>query len=101
VMRVGRPADGRLDLAAALRLLGIRGITRVFSEGGPVVGEALAAAGLADRVIISTADHRLGTVGVLAVRPALAATIGNPALYSPPETVRHGSDVFATYERTL
>ncbi len=34
VMRVSAGADGRLDLAQALALLGTRGITRVFSEEG-------------------------------------------------------------------
>jgi diaminohydroxyphosphoribosylaminopyrimidine deaminase / 5-amino-6-(5-phosphoribosylamino)uracil reductase len=99
VMRVGRTGNGRLDLAAALRLLAIRGITRVFSEGGPTVGEALAQAGLADVVIVSTADAALGSPGLPAIRPGLAAALVDGArLVSTGET-RHGSDVFTRYER--
>ncbi len=45
VMRVPGLPGGHVDLAAALQLLGTRGITRVFSEGGPSVAEALAQAG--------------------------------------------------------
>ncbi len=45
VMRVGRDADGRLDLREALALLAARGITRVFSEGGPTRRRAAGAAG--------------------------------------------------------
>jgi diaminohydroxyphosphoribosylaminopyrimidine deaminase / 5-amino-6-(5-phosphoribosylamino)uracil reductase len=101
VMRVGRGSDDRLDLPAALRLLGVRGVTRIFSEGGPIVGEALVSAGLADCVIVSTADHGLGALGVLAVRPAMAVKIGDPTQYTALGTQRHGTDVFATYERIV
>ncbi len=99
VMRVGRGRDGRLDLGAALRLLALRGITRVFSEGGPIVGEALAAAGLADVVILSRADAALGREGLPAVRPGLAAALADPALYVRLGEERHGSDLFTTFER--
>lgn len=99
VMRVGRGADGALDLRAALKLLALRGVTRVFSEGGPIVGEALALAGLADRVIVSTADHALGSPGVVALRPGLAAALADPSRYAPTGTTQHGGDRFESYER--
>jgi diaminohydroxyphosphoribosylaminopyrimidine deaminase / 5-amino-6-(5-phosphoribosylamino)uracil reductase len=99
VMRVGHGSDGMLDLAAALRLLALRGVTRVFSEGGPIVGEALAKQALADVVIVSTADHTLGSQGVVALRPALAAQLKNPAQFRPVASARFGTDVFKTYER--
>ena len=99
VMRVGRASDGHLDLGAALRLLALRGVTRVFSEGGPQVGEALAAAGLADMIIVSTADHALDAPGIAALRPGFAQALGDPARYALQETARHGTDVFATYRR--
>jgi diaminohydroxyphosphoribosylaminopyrimidine deaminase / 5-amino-6-(5-phosphoribosylamino)uracil reductase len=99
VMRVARGASGMLDLAAALRLLGLRGVTRVFSEGGPVVAEALARSGLADVVIVSTADHSLGAPGVVALRPGLAAALADSGRYAVLDRRRHGSDTFTTYER--
>jgi diaminohydroxyphosphoribosylaminopyrimidine deaminase/5-amino-6-(5-phosphoribosylamino)uracil reductase len=99
VMRVGRGPDSQLDLAAALGLLATRGITRVFSEGGPILGEALAERGFADVVIISTADHALGAPGVLAVRPGLSTALVDDEQYVLRDTTRHGSDVFATYDR--
>ncbi len=99
VMRVGRGPDGRLDLRAALRLLALRGVTRIFSEGGPTVGEALAQAGLADVVILSRADAALGRPGLQAVRPGLAAALGDPAHYVRLGEERHGSDLFTTFER--
>ncbi len=99
VFRVGRDAGGRLDLSAALRLLALQGITRVFSEGGPIVAESLAAQGLADRLIVSTADHALGSPGTLALRPSLRAALADPGRFRLLATARHGSDIFTTYGR--
>jgi diaminohydroxyphosphoribosylaminopyrimidine deaminase / 5-amino-6-(5-phosphoribosylamino)uracil reductase len=70
VMRVASH-DGRIDVAAALRLLGTRGITRVFSEGGPSLGEALAAEDLIDEFALATAEAPLGEAGVPAIGPLL------------------------------
>jgi diaminohydroxyphosphoribosylaminopyrimidine deaminase / 5-amino-6-(5-phosphoribosylamino)uracil reductase len=98
VMRVSA-SDGSLDIAEALRLLAVRGITRVFSEGGPIVGEVLSERGLADVVIVSTADHALGKPGVPAVRPGLSAALADDGRYRRAGEARHGSDVFTTYER--
>ena len=100
VMRVGAGADGHLDLAEALRLLGTRGITRVFSEGGPTVAEKLALAGLLDEVIVSTSPNALGQPGIVAVRPALAALLADPDLYALAETAFIGPDRFEHFTRT-
>ncbi len=100
VMRVGRGTGGALDLAAALQLLAFRGITRIFSEGGPTVAEALATAGLADTIIVSTADHRLGSEGVTAFRKGLTSALADRKRYILVGGQRHGTDTFTTYERT-
>jgi diaminohydroxyphosphoribosylaminopyrimidine deaminase / 5-amino-6-(5-phosphoribosylamino)uracil reductase len=101
VMRIGIGNDGKLDLAAALRLLALRGITRVFSEGGPSVADALVKQGLADVIIVSTADHALGSHGVPALLPAFAGALADSALYRLKDNIRFGSDVFETYERLI
>ena len=100
VMRVSAGADGHLDLAEALQLLGTRGLTRIFSEGGPMVAEKLAVAGLLDEVIVSTSPNALGQTGVLAVRPALAALLADPDLYALAETGFIGHDRFEHFTRT-
>ncbi len=100
VMRIGRGATGALDLAAALRLLAVRGITRIFSEGGPTVADALARAGLADVVIVSTADHSLGSPGIAAMRPGMASALADRTRYMRLSEKRYGTDTFMTYERT-
>jgi len=99
VMRSARSPAGALDLAAALALLARRGVTRVFSEGGPTIAEALAADGLVDVAIVSTADVRLGEPGVPALRPGLRAALGDPARFASAAVERHGSDQFETFER--
>lgn len=99
VMRVGAGPDGHLDLMAALRLLGARGVTRIFSEGGPTIGEKLAQAGLADEIIVSTSPNALGHPGVVALRPGLAALLANPDLYHRIDTGLIGHDRFEHYSR--
>ncbi len=101
VMRVARGLTGGLDLAVALRLLAARGLTRIFSEGGPIIAEALAVAGMVDRIILSRADHALGTPGLAAVRPGLAAGLADAARYAETSRERFGSDVFTTYEKAM
>jgi diaminohydroxyphosphoribosylaminopyrimidine deaminase / 5-amino-6-(5-phosphoribosylamino)uracil reductase len=74
VMRVGT-RDGRIDLAEALRLLGARGVTRVFSEGGPAIGEALVEADLVDACALATSERPLGEEGVPALGPRLSRAL--------------------------
>jgi diaminohydroxyphosphoribosylaminopyrimidine deaminase/5-amino-6-(5-phosphoribosylamino)uracil reductase len=99
VMRVGLGPQGHLDLGEALQLLGTRGITRIFSEGGPTVGEQLAQAGLADEVIVSTSPNRLDAGGVVAVRPALAALLADADLYTRIDAGLIGRDAFEHFVR--
>jgi diaminohydroxyphosphoribosylaminopyrimidine deaminase / 5-amino-6-(5-phosphoribosylamino)uracil reductase len=99
VMRVSRNATGQLDLKEALELLAVRGITRVFSEGGPMVGEQLALAGLADEIVVSTSSARLDQLGIVAIRPGLARLLGDAAYYRPDGSQMFGQDRFATYVR--
>lgn len=60
VMLVSRLADGSVDMGAALRLLSARGITRVMSEGGPILGATLMQQALADEIIVARSPAALG-----------------------------------------
>lgn len=99
VMRVGAAPDGHLDLHEALTLLGTRGITRVFSEGGPRIGEKLALAGIADEVVVSTSPKALGEPGIVALRPGLAGLLADPDLYRLAGTELIGGDRFEHFVR--
>ncbi|HUO53256.1 MAG TPA: bifunctional diaminohydroxyphosphoribosylaminopyrimidine deaminase/5-amino-6-(5-phosphoribosylamino)uracil reductase RibD [Rhodoblastus sp.] len=92
-------AGGRLDLRAALHMLAARGLTRVFSEGGPRVGAELIAQGLADEMILFTAPKPLVRKGVEALSPEARATLADPGAYRVVEQGFYGADQFIHYER--
>lgn len=97
VLRIPAGADGRLDLPAAMRFLGERGLTRVFCEGGPSLGEAFAVAGCLDRVRVVTSARRLGHPGQAAIGPHLAAMIEADLDLARSDHV--ADDVIQHYER--
>ncbi len=90
--------DGRIDLNAALAALAERGLTRICSEGGPRLADALAEAGLVDLFTLITGPEALGSGrGLPAIGPNLAAAIAKGALREI-ETRRLGPDLSITYE---
>ena len=56
--------DGRLDLAAVLRLLAERGISRLMVEAGPILAAALLEADLVDEVALFRSDKVVGPDGI-------------------------------------
>ena len=52
--------DGRLDLAAVLKALAERGITRLMVEGGPTVAAAFVQADLVDEAALFRSPNPLG-----------------------------------------
>ena len=91
--------NGRLDLVAALRLLAERGVTRVFSEGGPRVAESLLAAGFADEVIIHKGMKPLGRPGRPALTPMARDALENGSRYRMIESRMLGADQMTRYAR--
>jgi diaminohydroxyphosphoribosylaminopyrimidine deaminase/5-amino-6-(5-phosphoribosylamino)uracil reductase len=90
---------GRLDLAAALRLLGDRGHARIFSEGGPSIAAALIAAKLADEIVLFTAERPLGRPGVPALSAPARATLADATRYICTMDGLAGGDRLRRYER--
>ena len=89
--------EGRIDLAAALRVIGARGITRLLVEGGARLAAAFFRARLVDRLVWVHAPLLIGGDAI----PAIAA-LGLTALSDAPtfermsmETV--GEDVLTTF----
>ncbi len=96
VIRTLETGDGRVDLAAALRALGARGLTRVLCEAGPTLAGALAAAGLVDDMVLITNSKRLGERGVPAIGPALELVAAG---LRPVSSERAGEDLIEIWER--
>jgi diaminohydroxyphosphoribosylaminopyrimidine deaminase/5-amino-6-(5-phosphoribosylamino)uracil reductase len=95
------PADaaGGIDLPAALAHLGERGLTRLCSEGGPRLAEALARADLIDACTLVTGPVELGPAGgLLALGPVLAEALAGDR-FREAERLRLGPDAAVTYER--
>lgn len=101
VVRVRRDASGHVDLAAALELLASRGLTRIFSEGGPRVASALIGRGLADEVDLLISPKPLGREGAPGLDAAAAARLADPAFYERAEKRAVGADWLIRHRRVL
>lgn len=99
VARVDPDSSGRVDLGEALRLLARRGLTRVFSEGGPRVGARLIALGLADEVALLTAQRPLARPGLAALDAKAIGVLNDPARYREIEAAVYGADSLRRLER--
>jgi len=99
VEAVGLDSHGRADLAQALRAFTEHRVTRVLSEGGPRVAARLIELGLADEVVVFTAEKPLGRPGVPALVRSAREALADPARYARRETVSYGPDTMQTWER--
>jgi diaminohydroxyphosphoribosylaminopyrimidine deaminase / 5-amino-6-(5-phosphoribosylamino)uracil reductase len=82
-----------------VRALSVRGTTRVFSEGGPMVAARLIALQLADEVALITADKPLGRPGVVALDPEARSTMLDGSRYCAAETLDYGPDTMRLWRR--
>jgi diaminohydroxyphosphoribosylaminopyrimidine deaminase/5-amino-6-(5-phosphoribosylamino)uracil reductase len=90
---------GKLDLAAALKCLAERGITRLLVEAGPILAAAVLRADLVDEAVLFRSAIIIGADGIdpLDGLP-LAALTRSPRLISiGSETI--GADAVETFER--
>jgi len=99
VERVGLDPEGHVDLNKALNALSARGVTRVFSEGGPQVAAQLIELGLADDVVLITAVKPLGRPGVPSLGEGARAALLDPSRYRLIESMDYGADTVRLWER--
>lgn len=99
VIRVMKDAEGHVDVNAAMAALAEIGITRVFSEGGPTLAEALVINSLVDRIEIITSPDALGRAGTVALRPALKSALFNPKQFDASPSHMIGRDHVQHFER--
>ncbi|TXN70619.1 riboflavin biosynthesis protein RibD, partial [Methylobacterium sp. WL18] len=90
---------GRVELPTALAHLGERGLTRLCSEGGPRLADALARADLIEACTLVTGPAELGPAGGLkALGPDLTVALASEK-FRLAERLQLGPDEAATYER--
>jgi len=94
-------AGGHIDLLSALSLLAQRGITRVFSEGGPLVAAALIAANLVDDMFIFRGEKPFGSAGLPALDASSRLRLADPKRFRAVDPVQLGQDRMVQYERIL
>ena len=101
VAHVPRDKTGRIALGEALKLLGKRGLTRIFCEGGPSVAASLIGQGLADEVVLFIAPEPLGRDGVLGLDAAAAKRLSDPERYLIVEKRKIGASRLTRHERVI
>ncbi len=92
-------SDRRVDLGLALQRLAERGLTRILSEGGPLLAEGLAKVDVVDCVSLYTSPEPLGRDGNLAVLPGLKKALGDKKRFMVSKPVASGRDTLVQYKR--
>ncbi|MDZ4735006.1 MAG: bifunctional diaminohydroxyphosphoribosylaminopyrimidine deaminase/5-amino-6-(5-phosphoribosylamino)uracil reductase RibD, partial [Rhodospirillaceae bacterium] len=95
------PADGpnHVDLAALLRALGERGLTRVMVEGGGGMGAALLRLGLVDRLAWFRAPLLIGGEGIPAIADLAIDRLADAPGFERTGVETIGTDLLETYRR--
>jgi diaminohydroxyphosphoribosylaminopyrimidine deaminase / 5-amino-6-(5-phosphoribosylamino)uracil reductase len=99
LIEVAADEGAGIDMGAAFRALGARGLTRILVEGGSLLAASLLRHGLVDRLAWFRASRLIGGDGVPAIAP-----FGLEALAAAPGFARTaidelGDDVLETYRR--
>ena len=89
-------ANGRLDVAAVLRLLAAGGITRLLVEGGPTVAAAFLAADLVDEAMLFVSPTPVGSDGIDAFNPSAEIAL---LRLQQGEAEQIGADRLEVYQR--
>ena len=90
-------AEGQIDLAAALGVLGERGITRLLVEGGARLAAAFFRARLVDRLVWVHAPLVIGGDGIPAIAGFDLAALADGRAFERLSTETIGDDVLTTF----
>jgi diaminohydroxyphosphoribosylaminopyrimidine deaminase/5-amino-6-(5-phosphoribosylamino)uracil reductase len=99
VIEVEADGDGNLDLAAAARTLGDRGLTRLLVEGGGRLAAGLLRARLVDRLLWFRAPRLIGGDGLPAVVAFGVDVLAEAPSYRRVSVAEVGDDLMETYVR--
>ena len=94
---VDHDSTGQVDLAAALGVLGERGITRLLVEGGAGLAAAFFRARLVDRVVWVHAPLAIGGDGIPAIAGLDLTALANAPAFERWSTQTIGDDVLTTF----
>jgi diaminohydroxyphosphoribosylaminopyrimidine deaminase/5-amino-6-(5-phosphoribosylamino)uracil reductase len=97
LINVDPDSEGQVDLAAALRALGERGITRLLVEGGAGLAAAFLRAGLVDRVVWVHAPLAIGGEGIPAIAKLGLSALANAPAFERLSTEAVGDDVLTSF----
>jgi diaminohydroxyphosphoribosylaminopyrimidine deaminase/5-amino-6-(5-phosphoribosylamino)uracil reductase len=92
--------DGRIDPAAALHLLGTRGLTRILCEGGGTLAASLIAARLVDDLALYSAGCLIGGDGRAALGPLHLTDLTDAPRPILRETALLGPDTYSLWSLT-
>jgi diaminohydroxyphosphoribosylaminopyrimidine deaminase / 5-amino-6-(5-phosphoribosylamino)uracil reductase len=87
-------------MAAGLRALGERGVTRVLAEGGSRLAASLLRDRLVDRLAWFRAPRLIGGDGIPAVAAFGLERLDDSTGYERSGLIEYGEDVLETYRRT-
>jgi diaminohydroxyphosphoribosylaminopyrimidine deaminase/5-amino-6-(5-phosphoribosylamino)uracil reductase len=99
ILELPEDSPGHVDLAAMLRALGDKGLTRVMVEGGGGMGAALLRLGLVDRIVWFRAPILLGGEGIPAVAGLELAKLADAPAFERTGLETLGDDLLETYRR--
>jgi diaminohydroxyphosphoribosylaminopyrimidine deaminase/5-amino-6-(5-phosphoribosylamino)uracil reductase len=97
IFNVGRDARGRPDIAAVLRTLAERGLTRLLVEGGAGIHASFVDRGFADRLEIFRAPLLLGAAGHPAIDALAAFSLDEAPRFIRTGTRRLGTDLLESF----
>jgi diaminohydroxyphosphoribosylaminopyrimidine deaminase/5-amino-6-(5-phosphoribosylamino)uracil reductase len=98
VLRVAA-TDGRLDLAAVLKALAGRGVTRVMVEAGPILASAFLRADLVDEAALFRSPSTLGADGLDALDGLPLSALTRSLRLEPVSSEPAGADTVEIFER--
>jgi diaminohydroxyphosphoribosylaminopyrimidine deaminase/5-amino-6-(5-phosphoribosylamino)uracil reductase len=97
VVKVAKDARGRPDIAAVLKDLGGRGLSRLLVEGGATVHAAFLDRGFADRLEVFTAPLALGAAGQGAIEALAVLGLDEASRFSRVDMRRLGPDLLESF----
>ncbi|HEY7299091.1 MAG TPA: bifunctional diaminohydroxyphosphoribosylaminopyrimidine deaminase/5-amino-6-(5-phosphoribosylamino)uracil reductase RibD [Xanthobacteraceae bacterium] len=98
VLRAVSPGSA-LDLAAALRLLADRGITRLMVEAGPILSAAFVRADLVDEAVVFRSPNPIGSDGIDALEGLWLEALTRSPHLRPTGRESIGDDTVEFFER--